>query len=160
MSGRLPNTVNLHVQTETKTECVVLVRACLNTFVCLCALSADVSVCTSHLCAYACPFLCMCVCLSSCTFVPFARIHGDEYLNVMSMLERTPSLAWECDCTCVVRACKTDTRVFCGFICELWTSWVHTGGRPIYIVYLSLYTMTGMAQRVYSLFSAASRPGK
>lgn len=41
-------------------------------------------------------------------------------------------------CTCVVRVSKTDTIVFLGFISELWTLWVHAGGRPIYLLLFTL----------------------
>lgn len=35
-------------------------------------------------------------------------------------------------CTCTTCACRTDIRVFVGFISELWTPCVHVEARPIY----------------------------
>lgn len=45
---------------------------------------------------------------------------------------------------------------------ELWTSWVHAGSGQVQptLFTLAFSTTTGMADHVYTLFCAASRPGK
>lgn len=133
MSGRLPNTVNLNVRD--KRECVVgfthvLMHSCLNLCVCVRVLS--------YLCAYAYPFLSMRVqastgCRSVCVLL--TCIHG--YKSLTAVRVHAQMYTFTCvgvlPCTSLVRAaCKSDMRVFCGFICELWTLLVHAGGRPIY----------------------------
>lgn len=72
----------------------------------------------------------VCVYVSWRRFVLFACVHGYESLSVVRpCLNAHLHLCGSVPVyLCGACACKTDTRVFCGFISELWTSWVHAGG--------------------------------
>lgn len=104
VSGRLPNTVNLHVQAETKTSVYYL---------CVLACGFECFVCR-HQWPQTHMHVCFCVCVSTCLVAHLFFLHAYLGTNIStllaSMLECPPVLLWECDCAwCVVRACKTDS---------------------------------------------------
>lgn len=82
----------------------------------------------SQICVHIkCMSISVCVYVSWCRFVLFACIYGYESLSVARpWLNAHLNLHGSVPVWCVC-ACKTDTGVFCGFISELWTSWVHVG---------------------------------
>lgn len=121
VSSRLPNTVNLHVQTGTKTECVVLVHACLCAFECF--------VCwrqTPHIVLFMHVHFCACMSMVLLLVCPFC-IHECQYLNAVSVHAWMHTFtSMECESGIwYVRAKQI------AFFSELWTSWVHGGGGPI-----------------------------
>lgn len=121
----------------------------------LCLLTSN----TSDCCANACPFFCICV-YGPAVCLSFFCIHECEYVNVVSVHARMHTFTcmgvWTCTWY-LVRACKTDS-VLWWTLDLLGTRWRRAN--LAYIVYPRLYVMTEMADRVYSLFCAASRPGK
>lgn len=107
----MPSSVNLHVQTETKTECVVLVPACLYVLLWKCR--------WAFFCKWQCPPGQVHVHIhfhepkSTCLDEGLSFLHAYIGMNLSvlsaSTLECTPLLSWECDCVPVwyVRAKQT-----------------------------------------------------
>lgn len=146
----LPKAINVRVQTETGTECVAHGRACLSA--CACLLLNFV---------YNIVYARLRVVMHTLSFL-LVYIGGNLSVLLLSMLECTPLLAPECDQWVYLRVC-VQNRYESVLRFHKWTldlsgtRWRQAN--LAYIVYLSLHTMTGMANRVYSLFCAASKPG-
>lgn len=133
------------------------VLAWMHLYVWLCALSADVNVSTCNLCAYACPFLCLHAHLSF--------LHAHMGMNISMFCSRLDAhLYLHGSVTVYLFGACVQNRYESVLRFHKWTlDLLGTRWRPAnlaFIVYPSLYTTTGMAEHVYSHFSAASRPGK
>lgn len=138
-------------------------RACL--FVCMRVFASEL--CVQHiwdlkfLRKFVSVYACLRVVMHILSFL-LVYIGGNLSVLLLSTLECTPLLAPECDqwaylCVCVQNRYESVLWFHKWTLDLSGTCWRQAN--LAYIVYLSLHTMTGMANRVYSLFCAASKPG-